>query len=113
MYQEPSYVLPDGTDVSDRDFRDACKFYDDREPDCITDNELYAYLNTKYCHPNLEPITIEDITQMSYEEWFLANEDQLYAHYMQSGAYTEHDFDMVKAIHNDYQTYLSNGVQNV
>ena len=115
MYQEPSYVLPDGTVVSDKDFRDCCAFYDNREPDCITDDEIYEYLNTKHCHPYLEPIIIDsnDDSPMSYEEWFLENEDQLYAHYMELGAYTERDFDMVKSIHNDYETYLNKGNTNV
>jgi len=109
---EPSYVLSDGTELYEQDLINCSKFHD-KDISTLTEADMIEWIDTVRCHPYLEPITTEDITPMSYEEWFTANEDHLYAHYMELGAYTERDFDMVKAIHKDYQTYLNKGVQNV
>lgn len=112
MYIEPNYVLPDGTELYEQELTMCAKFHN-KSISTLTEADMVEWIDTVRCHPYLEPITTEDITPMSYEEWFLANEDQLYAHYMQSGAYTERDFDIVKAIHNDYQTYLNKGSTDV
>jgi len=112
MNQEQSYVLSDGTMLSQVDLISCAKFHD-KKISTLTTSDMEEYADTCICHHYLEPITIEDITPMSYEEWFLANEDKLYTHYMETGAYTQRDFDMVKAMHKDYETYLNKGNTNV
>ena len=111
---EPSYVLPDGTKLYEADLINCSKFHD-KDISTLTEADMVEWIDIVRCHPNLEPITTDsnDDSPMSYEEWFEANEDQLYAHYMESGAYTERDFDMVKAIHEDYQIYLNKGKSHV
>lgn len=103
-------MLPDGTELYEQDLMNCSKFHD-KDISTLTESDMIEWIDTVRCHQYLEPIDFSDenSSPMSYKEWFLANEDQLYTRYMQSGAYTERDFDMVKAIHKDYQTYLNKG----
>ena len=113
MNTEPMYVLPDGTELYEQDLINCSKFHD-KEIFTLTESEMVEWIETVRCHPYLEPIIIDsnDDSPMSYEEWFLANEDQLLIHCAESGLDREPYFDIEKQLEKDYQTYLNKGARN-